>query len=135
MFFIATAARQHDDSQRTYRSAVSIHRTVLPRVGDYTINVISLSSLKGSRRTRLAFTAVLAILALSGCSSAEIGTGESGNAVAAADESLTAGRRHTSCQPDAERAGMGRQKVMVWVDNSGIKSVKGFLYPYNLINS
>lgn len=102
-----------------------------------------MNSLKGSRRTRLAVAAVLALLALSGCSSPNIGTGESSGAVAPANENLTVQSSSTPTEhpdiPAASPTPSGQEwadeKVNAWVDNSGIKSVKGFLYPYNLINS
>jgi hypothetical protein len=97
-------------------------------------------------RTRLVVHAVLAALVLSGCSlasPAESGQGESSKTAAAGGESTTA----LSASPptaDASTPAAGPTltgqewadaKVNAWVDNSGIKSVKGFLYPYNLINS
>jgi hypothetical protein len=97
-------------------------------------------------RTRRVVHAVLAALVLSGCalaSPAESSQGESSKVAVAGGESTTAQGSNTptadastpaaSPMPDGQE--WADEKVNAWVANSGIKSVKGFLYPFNLINS
>ncbi|WP_372698338.1 hypothetical protein [Arthrobacter sp. JSM 101049] len=96
-------------------------------------------------RTRYIFTAALAALALSGCSvaSAEGGDVEHASTAVAAAENTTAPSSRTplaqtnaaTTSPIPAGQEWADEKVNAWVENSSVKSVKGFLYPFNLINS
>ncbi|PRA10974.1 hypothetical protein CQ010_10355 [Arthrobacter sp. MYb211] len=100
-------------------------------------------------RLRVVFTAALAALALTGCSvQATPPPGETAGVPAsattsspspspspAAAESSATQRYDPARGLDASGQDWADSKIQAWLDNSGIKSVKGFLGAYKLMNS